>query len=159
MALAPEQERELRLAVRQARLVAFTCCFAAPAMYLISVGSQALGGRWQWFLVGFARVPWNDHRVPWAVAAASLAFALSLVLPGRLGRMGDPRAALGALRARNLARSALLAAVAVCGLYLGIKLGPPAASVCLALCLVPMARGFYVFPSESRWREAMSRTA
>ena len=158
MTFGSELERELRQAVRQARLVAFTCCFAAPAMYLISVGSQALGGRWERFLDGFGRLPWSDPRVPWAVAAALLAFALSLVLPGRLGHPRDSRSALAVLRARNLARSALLAAVAVCGLYLGFKLGPPAASLCLVLCLAPMARGFFVFPTESRWRETMTRT-
>jgi hypothetical protein len=157
MTLGPELERELRQAVRQARLVAFTCCFAAPAMYLISVGSQALGSRWERFLGGFGRLPWSDPRVPWTLAAALLAFVLSLVLPGRLGHPRDPRSALGVLRARNLVRSALLAVVAGCGLYLGFRLGPPAASLCLVLCLAPMARGLFVFPAEARWREAMSR--
>ena len=157
MPFSPDLERDLRQSVRQARLVAFTCCYVAPAMYLLTLGSQVLGGRWGRFLIGFDRLPWGDHRVSASIAAACMALALSLVLPPRLGRMSDPRTALGALRARNLLASALLAAMAVCGLFLGVKLGPPAASLSLVLCLAPMARAAFVLPTEGRWRATMAQ--
>ena len=51
---------------------------------------------------------------------------------------------------------ALLVAVAICGLVLGVKIGPPAASLSLVLFLAPMVRGWFVFPSEARWRRAMA---
>jgi hypothetical protein len=155
MAFPPELERELRQSVRQARMVAFVCCFVAPAMYLISLGSQALRGHWELFLGGFGRLPWADPRVPAALSGAGLALILALVLPDRLGRLDEPRAALGTLKARNLVSCALLVAVAVGGLYLGVKLGPPAASLSLVLCLAPVARGWFVFPREDRWRRTM----
>lgn len=157
MPFTPDMERELRQSVRQARLVAFTCCFVAPAMYLLSLGSQVLAGRWGGFLAGFGRLPWEDHRVSGSIAGACAALALALVLPPRLGRMSDPRSALGALKARNLLGSALLATMAVCGLYVGVKIGPPAASLSLALCLMPMVRACFVFPTEAGWRAAMTR--
>ena len=156
MPLSPDLERELRQSVRQARLVAFTCCYVGPAMYILSLGSQALRGRWELFLAGFGRLPWGDPRVPGALAAASVAMALALVLPPRLGRLGDARATLGVLKARNLLSSALLVAVAICGLVLGVKIGPPAASLSLVLFLAPMVRGWFVFPSESRWRQTLA---
>lgn len=158
MAFPPDLERELKQSVRQARMVAFVCCFLAPAMYLLTIGSQAYGSRWGLFLTGFGRLPWADPRVPGLIAAAGLALVLSLILPPRLGRLGDPGSALGALKLRNLASAALLAGNAMCGLYLGIKLGPPAASLCLALCLITMIRGWFVFPREARWRAAMARS-
>jgi hypothetical protein len=157
MAFPPELERELRQSVRQARMVAFVCCFLAPAMYLLTIGSQAYGSRWGLFLTGFGRLPWADPRVPWLLAGACMALALALVLPPRLGRPLDPGSALGALKLRNLVSAALLAGNAMCGLYLGIKIGPPAASLCLSLCLITMIRGCFVFPSEARWRAAMTR--
>jgi hypothetical protein len=156
MTLSPEQERELRQSVRQGRLVAFTCCFVAPAMYLVSLDSQVLRGHWMLFLSGFSRLPWDDPRVPWSIAGAFLALALSLILPQRLGHMRDPRSALGTLKGRNLLTVALLAAMAICGLYLGVKIGPPAASASLALCLIPAARGLFVFPTEARWRALLN---
>ena len=48
-----------------------------------------------------------------------------------------------------------MVAVAVCGLCLGVKIGPPAASFGLALCLVPMVRCWSLLPSEARWRAAL----
>jgi len=157
MPLLPDLERELKQSVRQARLVLFTCCFVAPAMYLVCVGSQALAGRWGLFLAGFGQLPWDDSRVPGSIAAACAALALSLLLPPRLGRLRDPHSTLGTLKARNLLTSALLAAMAVCGLYVGVKVGPPAASLSLALCLAPMARACFLFPTEAGWREALEQ--
>jgi len=157
MTYTPDPERELKLAVRQARLVALTCGFLAPVMYLFSLGTQALGGRWGLFLTGFGRLPWADRRVPALLVTALLALALSVLLPPRLGRMDSPRAALGTLKLRNLVTSGLLAATAMCGLYLGIKLGPPAASSTLVLCLAAMIRCAFILPSEARWRAQLSR--
>ncbi|GEM_PF-1628104 len=157
MTFTSELERELHQSVRQARMVAFTCCFLAPAMYVLTLGSQAYGSRWDLFLRGFGRLPWDDLRVSRLIAAAFLALALSLFLPPHVGHMRDPHSALGTLRVRNLICSALLAAIAVCGLYLGVKIGPPAASLTLALCLVPMARACFIFPREARWRAAMNQ--
>ena len=155
MPFPPDLERELRQSVRQARLVAATCCFIAPIMYLLTLGTQAFHGRWAQFLAGFGQVPWTDPRVPGALAVAAVAMALAVVLPARLGRMTPPGSALAALRGRNLLSSALLVAVAVSGLFLGVKLGPPAGSLSLILILAPMARGWFVFPRAARWRAAM----
>jgi hypothetical protein len=156
MSFSPDLERELRQGVRQARMVAFVCMFAAPAMYLVCLYSQVLRGRWQLFLGGFNRIPWADRRVPVALGVAILALALAVILPPRLGRTDQPRAALGVLKARNLVGSGLMVAVAICGLYLGVKIGPPAASLSLVLCLVPPLRGWSVFPSEAGWRKSMA---
>ena len=155
MTFSPDLERELRQSVRQARLVAFTCCYVGPAMYILSLGSQVLRGRWELFLSGFGRLPWGDPRVPGSLAVAVVAMALALVLPQRLGRTGQGRTSLGTLKARNLLASALLVAVAISGLYLGVKIGPPAASLSLVTFLAPMVRGWFIFPAEARWRRAM----
>jgi len=154
MPFPPDLERELAKSVRQARLVAATCGFIAPVMYLMSIGTQALRGHWALFLGGFGRLPWADPRVPGALAAAALAMGLALVLPRRLDR---GKASMGALRGRNLMSCALLVCVAVCGLYLGMKLGPPAASLSLVLCLLPMVRTVFIFPSEAGWRARLNR--
>ena len=159
MAFSPDLERELNKSVRQARLVASTCCFIAPIMYFACIGTQALRGQWRLFLGGFGRLPWADPRVPGALAAAAVALALSVLLPARLGRLDEPRQALGTLRGRNLATSGLLVAVAICGLFLGMKLGPPAATLSLCLFLATMARGWFVFPSEANWRAVMAGSA
>jgi hypothetical protein len=156
MSFPPDLERELRQSVRQARMVAFVCLYVAPAMYILSVGSQVLRSHWHLFFGGFSRLPWADPRVPGCVAGAGLALALALLVPPRLGRMDDPRSALGALKARNLLTAALMVAVAVCGLFLAVKIGPPAASLSLVLFLVPVVTGWSVFPSEARWRAAMA---
>jgi len=156
MPFSPDLERDLNKSVRQARLVASTCCFIAPIMYIVSIGNQALRGHWALFLGGFSRLPFSDHRVPGALAVAAVALALAVTLPERLGRFSDPRSTLGVLRARNLLSSFLLVGVAVSGLFLGMKIGPPAASLSLVLFLAPMARGWLVFPSETRWRKAMA---
>jgi predicted cobalt transporter CbtA len=126
-------------------------------MYIVCLGTQAYRGSWAPFLGGFSRLPWSDPRVPGALAAGAVALALALGLPGRLGRLDPPRSALATLRARNLLSSALLVAVAVSGLYLGVKLGPPAASLSLVLILAPMVRGWFVLPREARWRAAIGR--
>jgi hypothetical protein len=156
MTFPPELERELRQSVRQARMVAFTCLYVAPAMYILSVGSQVLRSHWHLFLAGFSRLPWEDPRVPACITAASVALGLALILPPRLGRMRDPRSALGALKARNLLTAGLMVAVAVCGLFLAVKIGPPAATLSLVLFVLPMIGGWAVFPSEAGWRAAMA---
>ena len=66
MPFQPDPERELKQAVRQARLVAATCCFIAPIMYLLTLGTQAFQGRWGLFLAGFGQLPWADSRLPGA---------------------------------------------------------------------------------------------
>jgi len=156
MAFPPELERELRQSVRQARMVAFTCGFVAPAMYIISLGSQVLRGRWRLFLAGFADLPWADPQVRVAMAAACLTLALALILPPRLGRPRSPRSALATLKVRNLVGSALMAVVAVFGLRLCVQIGPPVASLSLAICLMPMVGCWAVLPAESRWRDIMA---
>ena len=127
MALPPVPDRDLETAVRQARLVAFTCCYLAPAMYVLSFASQVLRGRWQLFFAGFGQLPWADPRVPGALAAAAAALALAFILPARPGG----GATLARLRGRNLLTCGLLVLVAAAGLYLGVKIGPPAASLSL----------------------------
>jgi hypothetical protein len=154
MATPPDPQRELDQTVRQARLVAFTCCFLAPIMYTYSFGTSVLHGRWQLFFAGFAGLPWADPRVPGSLAAAAVAMTLALLLPPRLGRL-DGGSALNTLRLRNLLCCALLVAVAVSGLFLGVKIGPPAASASLILFLAPMVRGLLDFPSQARWRKVI----
>jgi hypothetical protein len=156
MAFEPDLERELRQSVRQARMVALTCMFVAPAMYTICLGSQVLRSHWELFLAGFSQMPWDDPQARGAIAAASVALFLALILPQRLGRPHDPRSALGLLKARNLLTCALMVALAVCGLYLGVKIGPPAASLSLAMFLLTMLGGCSVFPSEAQWRSVMT---
>ena len=137
-------------------MVSFTCGFVAPAMYIISLGSQVLRGRWSLFLAGFADLPWEEPLVRACLVAACLTLVLALVLPPRLGQPRDSRAALGTLKLRNLLTAALMAAVAIFGLYLGVKIGPPVASLSLLICLLPMVGCWAVLPSESRWRYFMA---
>jgi ABC-type spermidine/putrescine transport system permease subunit II len=159
MSLPPDLEREFHRSLRQARMVAMVCCFLAPLIYTYSFGAQKLQGRWLLFLAGFGGLDWRDHRVAGALATAVAALVLALVLPGRLGRMAGGRTSLSALRGRNLLTSALLLAVAISGLWLGMKVGEDAASLCLVLFLLPPLRGLQVFPSEPRWRKAIANAA
>jgi hypothetical protein len=156
MAFEPDLERELRQSVRQARMMALTCLFVAPVMYTICLGSQVLRSHWELFLAGFSQMPWDDPQARSAIAVASLALFLALILPPRLGRPRDPRSALGVLKGRNLLTCALMVVLAVSGLYLGVKIGPPAASLSLAMFLVTMLGGWSVFPSEAHWRSVMA---
>src|SRR5208283_1958862 len=102
MKITAELERDLRQTLRQARLVAGACTILAPIIYAGTVGSQTLGGRWQAFFAGFDRVSWEDPRLPRLLAAGSLALALALVLPPRIGRIASPRGALMLLWLRSL---------------------------------------------------------
>jgi hypothetical protein len=152
MAFPPELERNLETSVRQARLVAFTCCFLAPVTYIASFGSQVLRGHWQLYLAGFGSLPWSDTRLPGSLAVALGALALAFLLPPKTGRLKGGSASLATLRGRNLLTCGLLVGSAAAGLFLGTRLGPPVASLCLCLFLAPMVAGWFVFPTAKRWR-------
>ncbi len=156
MEFPPELERDLRQGIRQARMVNCCCCFVAPAMYLICLCGSVLGGQWERFLAGFGLLRWGDPLVQGLEIGAGAILFLALVLPPRLGHMRDSRGALAVLKMRNLASSALVAGVAVCGLVLGVKIGPEAASLSLLICAVAMVAGLAVFPRERLWREALN---
>jgi hypothetical protein len=156
MEFPPELERDLRQGIRQARMVNFSCCFVAPAMYLICLCSSVLGGQWGRFLAGFGLLRWDDPLVKGLEMGAGAVLILALVLPPRLGHLRDSRGALAVLKMRNLASSALVAGIAVCGLVLGVRIGPSAASLSLIICAVAMVAGLAVFPRERRWREVMT---
>jgi hypothetical protein len=128
-------------------------------MYAISLAAQALRGRWRLYLAGFGRVPWGDPLVPLLLGSAATALLLAMAVVPRLGRMPNAPAALGVLKVRNLLRAALLAAVAVCGLVLGTRIGPSTASLSLAMFVVAALGGWAVFPSEAQWREVMNIAA
>jgi hypothetical protein len=151
MSYTPDPQRAFDTSLRQARLVAFACCFMAPATYVVSFASQVLRGQWRLYLDGFSRLPWSDPRVPGCLALSLGALALALLLPPRLGR-----ASLAALRGRNLLGCALLVSSAASGLFLGTRIGPPAASLCLCLFLAPMAGGLLLFPTGRRWRAVLA---
>ena len=152
MAYTPDPQRAFDTSLRQARLVAFACCFLAPATYVVSYGTQVLRGQWRLYLEGFGRLPWADSRVSTCLALSLGALALALLVPPRMGR------SLAALRGRNLLACALLVSSAASGLFLGTRIGPPAASLCLCLFLAPMGGGLAVFPTTQRWRAALEES-
>ena len=152
----PDLERSLSRAVRQARVVAVTCCFVAPALYFMSLGQAGLGARWERYLGGFRDLPWMDYRVSLGIIVGCLALIFALRLPPGLYKKKSPKAALHSLYLRNVAGSALLTVTAACGLWLGMRIGAPAASLALALFLVAMLGGVALFPAEATWRQVMS---
>jgi hypothetical protein len=139
-------------AMRQARFTMLTCAYVAPALYAGAISMQVLGGRWQRFFQSATRIPWHEPRVPWLTALALAALVGALVLPPRL-RPGSRD--LAVLRTRNLLSALLLLAVALCGLYTGMKLGFTAAPLALAMLVLPPAAGLLLFPTEDRWSRAL----
>ena len=139
-------------AMRQARFTMLTCTIVAPALYGGAISMQVLGGRWQRFFQSTARIPWHEPRVPWLTALALTAFTAALVLPPRLG---PGQTTLAVLRTRNLLAALLLLAVALCGLYTGMKVGFTAAPLALAMLVAPAAAGFLLFPTEARWNRVL----
>jgi hypothetical protein len=128
----------------------------APATYVVSFASQVLRGRWPLYLGGFSQLPWGDPRVSGCLALSLGALALAFLLPPRIGRGTHGGPTLAALRGRNLLGCALLVTSAASGLFLGTRIGPPAASLCLGLFLAPMAAGAALFPTAARWRQALA---
>jgi hypothetical protein len=149
--------RAFATSLRQARLVAFVCAFVAPATYLASFASQVLHGNWHLYFTSAGPLPWDDPRLTGALALSLGAMALAFLLPPRLGRRVDGKLPLSVLRGRNLVVCALLVAAAAAGLFLGTRIGPPAANLCLSLFLAPMAVGVALFPTEKRWRAELAR--
>jgi hypothetical protein len=147
----PLEWNELK-ALRQARFTMLTCAYVAPALYGGAISMQTLGGRWQRFFQSLARIPWQQPRVPWIAALALAALTGALVLPPRLALGSTP---LTVLRGRNLLAALLLLGCAICGLYMGMKVGFTAAPLAFAMLAFPPVAGFLLFPTEERWRRAL----
>jgi len=145
------QEKELRTTLLVLRIQAFAMCYAAPGIYAVVYGLAVLQGRWNHFLQGFGAVPWANPLVLGLLAVSlttlTAAFSVPRFLPQRRGLAG--------LRTRGTLAFALVETVAVFGLVLGFLLGPPAASLVLALLLVPSVFCPLLMVSEEQAREAL----
>ena len=135
-------------ALRQARFTLVTCAFAAPSLYAGAISMQALGGRWERFFQGLARIPWHEPRLLPVATLAVTALAGAFLLPPLLRAGSSP---LAVLRMRTLLASVLLLATAICGLYTGMKLGGGAAPLAMLMLAAPPVAGFALFPTPGRW--------
>ena len=135
-------------ALRQARFTMLTCAYVAPALYGGAISMEILRGHWIRFFQSPGRIPWSEPRTLVLTGLALAALAGALTLPGRIRSERSP---LGALRTRALLASLLLLAVALCGLYTGMKLGSAAAPLALAMLAAPPAAGLLLFPTTRRW--------
>jgi len=94
-----------------------------------------------------------------AAAPAALAIAAALLPPfaqdPRYHAFADARTLCGMPNFSNVISNLPFLAVALCGLYTGMKVGFTAAPLALAMLVLPPAAGFLLFPTEDRWNRAL----
>lgn len=157
MSLNEPQEQELKTGLLVTRILAFALCYASPVLYALVYGIAVLTNRWSLFLQGFGTVPWTNPLVLGLLTVSATTLAGAFLLPDLLLRaqLRMKLPPLPALRTRSLIAFAMLEAVAIYGLVLGFVVGPPVASLTLALLLVPPAACPLLLGSEEQWRERL----
>lgn len=157
MFLNEPQEQELKATLRVTRILAFALCYASPVLYALVYGIAVLRNQWNLFLQGFGSVPWANPLVLGLLMASVTTLVGAFVLPDILLRaqLRMKLPPLPALRTRSLIAFAMLEVVAIHGLVMGFVIGPPVASLTLALLLVPPAACPLLLGSEEQWRERL----
>lgn len=151
--LVVDMRRQLALV----RVIGLSLCFLAPAAYLSVLIFTVFHGSPRPLFAGFHAVPWGDLRII-ALSMVSLALVAAgpfLVQQFRASAYAA-RTAEGLfanLRTGHIIHCALLEAVAIFGLVLGIMVGPAAGPVSLVMLLVPPAGYLLLVPgTRSRVR-------
>lgn len=160
----PALVSELRKHVALARLLGFSLCFLAPAVYLVLLVRLGFHGDHHPLLAGFHSVPWGDLRIIILSMAglAILAAGPFLVQQfwARANKAGTPAELFADLRTGHIVHCALLESVAIFGLALGFTVGPAAGPVCLAMLLTPPVGYLLLVPgARSRMRLLSLRAA
>ncbi|MBL0313435.1 MAG: hypothetical protein IPP78_12140 [Holophagaceae bacterium] len=148
---------ELRKHVALTRILGFSLCFLAPAIYLALLVQMTFHGNYHPLFAGFHTVPWGDLRII-VLSMAGLALLAAGPLLTRqfwvLANKATSTAGLFAnLRTGHIVHCALLESVAIFGLALGLTVGPAAGPVCLIMLLIPPVGYLLLVPgARSRMR-------
>lgn len=151
----PGLVEELRKHVAMARVIGFSLCFLAPAIYLLLLVQMAFHGNPRPLVAGFHSVPWGDLRIIVLSMAGLTLLAAGPYLVHRFwARANAAETAEGVfanLRAGHILHCAMLESVAIFGLVLGFTVGTGAGPVCLVMSLVPPV-GYLLFVPGARPR-------
>lgn len=154
MTLPPDLEARVQSRYQLARIVGLGTCYAAPAIYAVLLFLVPLQGHLG-ALRDITAVPWSNP----------LTLGLLIVTAGNLGTTFVMKEILLApartperLFTVHVVLCALLEAVAIVGLVMGLVLGAPAAPLAFLLLLVPAALYPFVLPTRETWRTHLERT-
>jgi F0F1-type ATP synthase membrane subunit c/vacuolar-type H+-ATPase subunit K len=148
---------ELRKHLVLTRVLGFSLCFLAPAIYLLLLVQMVFHGDPHPLVAGFHSVPWGDLRII-VLSMASLALLAAgpfLVQQfwARADAAGTAADLFASLRTGHIVHCALMESVAIFGLVLGFTVGSAAGPVCLMMLLVPPVGYLLLVPgARSRMR-------
>lgn len=145
----------LRKHVALTRVIGFSLCFLAPAIYLLLLVQMVFHGSPRPLIAGFHSVPWGDLRIiVLSMAGLALLAAGPYLVEQFWARANAATTAEGLfsnLRTGHIIHCAMLESVAIFGLVLGFTVGPAAGPVCLVMSLLPPA-GYLLFVPGVRSR-------
>lgn len=150
----PKDRTDFRMQLQQATILWAFLCLGAPILYAFVLFQQVLKGDLGRLRLDLGVVPWGNPFLAALLAVSTCVVAAALLLPARIRRQQQARGVPFVLRMRmaNTIACALLDAVAIYGLLLGLRLGPPAIALSLAFMAVPMVAGLFIRPSEAAWQ-------